>query len=1008
MLPVRLEIQAFGPYVNKQIIDFKQFREKRLFLIEGETGSGKTMLLDAMTYAMYGKSSGGQREDLESMRSRFASDDIDTIVEFTFQVKEKLYCFKRRVQVYTKRTKDKEKGIKIKSDAGEFINEVYQPFFENPTLRKIEEKAEEIIGLSYTQFVQVMVLPQGKFEQFLTSKSEDKQEILNTLFQMERWDKVNEKLTECLQEKRNEIEKLKQLCQGALKILEEETIDDAKEHLIEYRNEIKELTNVSESMHIELEQLQQSLVEQIEYDRRKKEITQLKNEYTRQMQEYENMKKIKQKVCRWKELQSIYSIFVKLNDSDNRVKQRNKVYEDAVQQFEQVNVKYTTLDNKKEEVGQIENNIKIYEKELDVIKEQLSLYNQYQDVCKKTIENREDLKKQKRIVDELEQQKIILSEKQKEYSISKKEYEDFLDEYESYKETYKVYEIAKQRYENKKIILNEIQDQQLVWQLKKNEYIEKEQKLESLKKEHEELYQCFLESSALQLAQELKEGEPCPVCGATHHPQLAVLAKASVDLLQLRKLKQRLDQFKKEVESSQKQLDKEKSILELKKHQKDDMEQQIVELIHCEFCEDKFYKIKKIYKDVLDTEEKITNVSKKIDKINKDKEINQIEFEQQNNVLYELKQKWMLSKAEEEHMLEKLPNIEEQHIQQLYINRKNEIKKLEKICIQRKNEIDQISMQYTQVKTKVQTMREELEKASKENELIQNEYSIKENELHTSKEELERFPSYEELSKKEQEEQQYFIHIDYLQNEIQEKNKQIKDINTTNIDELKKQYDEKRNVAKRIETKIIYIQNKVDLYDKTVKRIEQNIQKLNIEEPKFLQIQHFVKAMRGDNGIGIERYVLGILLDHITMQANKLLTYIHEGRYQIYRNDDTTGRTRKYGLELSIFDSYSMEARNVVSLSGGEKFLVSLAMSLALSMVVQARNGGVHFDCLFIDEGFGSLDEHSIADALAVLQTMTHGKGMIGIISHVEVLKENIEQGIKIVKSREGSNLYLR
>lgn len=1008
MLPVRLEIQAFGPYVNKQIIDFKQFEEKRLFLIEGETGSGKTMLLDAMTYAMYGKSSGGQREDLESMRSRFASEDIDTIVEFTFRVKEKLYCFKRRVQVYTKRTKDKGKGIKIKSDAGEFINEVYQPFFENPTLRKIEEKAEEIIGLSYTQFVQVMVLPQGKFEQFLTSKSEDKQEILNTLFQMERWDKVNEKLTKGLQEKRNEIEKLKQVCQGDLKILEEETIDDAKEHLIEYRNEIKELTNISESMHIELEQLQQSLVEQIEYDRRKKEIIQLKNEYTRQMQKYENMKKIKQKVCRWKELQSIYSVFVKLNDSNNRVKQRNKVYEDAVQQFEQVNVKYTTLSNKKEEVEQIENNIKIYERELEVIKEQLSLYNQYQDVCKKTTESKEKLEIQKRIVDELEQHKIILSEKQKEYSISKKEYEDFLDEYESYKETYKVYEIAKQRYENKKVILNEIQDQELICQLRKNEYLEKEQKLESLKKEHEELYQCFLESSALQLAQELKEGEPCPVCGATHHPQLAVLEKASVDLLQLRKLKQRLDQFKKEVESSQKQLDKEKSILELKKHQKDDIERQIVEFIHCEFCEDKFNKIKKIYNDVLDTEEKITNVSKKIDKINNDKEINQIDFEQQNNVLYELKQKWMLSKAEEEHMLEKLPNIEERDSQQLYINKKNEIQKLEKMCMQRKNEVDQISMQYTQVKTKVQTMREELEKASKENELIQNEYSIKENELHTSKEELERFPSYEELSKKEQEEQQYFIHIEYLQNEIQEKNKQIKNNDTINVDELKKQYDEKRNIVKRIETKIIYIQNKIDLYDKTIKRINKNIHNLNIEEPKFLQMQHFVKAMRGDNGIGIERYVLGILLDHITMQANKLLTYIHEGRYQIYRNDDTTGRTRKYGLELSIFDSYSMEARNVVSLSGGEKFLVSLAMSLALSMVVQARNGGIRFDCLFIDEGFGSLDEHSIADALAVLQTMTHGKGMIGIISHVEVLKENIEQGIKVVKSREGSNLYLR
>ena len=140
----------------------------------------------------------------------------------------------------------------------------------------------------------------------------------------------------------------------------------------------------------------------------------------------------------------------------------------------------------------------------------------------------------------------------------------------------------------------------------------------------------------------------------------------------------------------------------------------------------------------------------------------------------------------------------------------------------------------------------------------------------------------------------------------------------------------------------------------------------------------------------------------------KRQAHIHEGRYQIFRNDDTTGRSRKYGLELSIFDTYSMEPRNVVSLSGGEKFLVSLAMSLALSMVVQARNGGIRFDCMFIDEGFGTLDEHSIADALAILQTMTQGKGMIGIISHVEILKENIQAGIAVVKTREGSYIQIR
>lgn len=179
-------MQAFGPYVDKQEIDFDNF--SHLFLIRGETGSGKTMILDAMTYALYGKSSGGQREELESMRSRFVKDDTPTIIDFTFALHGKHYRFMRKVEVKEKRNKDKT--IKVSVDAGEMLDDQFYPFFENPKLRNIEEKAIELIGLTHEQFIQVMVLPQGKFEKLLTSKSEEKQEILRTLFQMDKWENI--------------------------------------------------------------------------------------------------------------------------------------------------------------------------------------------------------------------------------------------------------------------------------------------------------------------------------------------------------------------------------------------------------------------------------------------------------------------------------------------------------------------------------------------------------------------------------------------------------------------------------------------------------------------------------------------------------------------------------------------------------------------------------------------------------------------------------------------------
>ena len=147
------------------------------------------------------------------------------------------------------------------------------------------------------------------------------------------------------------------------------------------------------------------------------------------------------------------------------------------------------------------------------------------------------------------------------------------------------------------------------------------------------------------------------------------------------------------------------------------------------------------------------------------------------------------------------------------------------------------------------------------------------------------------------------------------------------------------------------------------------------------------------------------MLSAITQEANRLLQKVHDGRYQLCRSIESSGRTRKAGLDLEVFDAYSGEKRNVKSLSGGEKFLVALALSLGLSAVVQAQSGGIHIDALFIDEGFGSLDPASIENALDVLASVRGGSKLIGIISHVQMLQENIETTIEVCKNRTGSTL---
>lgn len=165
----------------------------------------------------------------------------------------------------------------------------------------------------------------------------------------------------------------------------------------------------------------------------------------------------------------------------------------------------------------------------------------------------------------------------------------------------------------------------------------------------------------------------------------------------------------------------------------------------------------------------------------------------------------------------------------------------------------------------------------------------------------------------------------------------------------------------------------------------------------------FAKRLRGDTGSSLQRYVLGVMLTAITREANRLLSNVYGGRYQLRRSDDRTGRALKKGLELEVYDSRHNAYRSVTTLSGGEKFLVALSLAIGLSTVVQAQGHGMQLEAMFVDEGFGSLDRESVTDALEVLQGIQRSAGIVGIISHVDQLAETIPTKIRITKGKDGS-----
>ena len=222
MKPISVRFKCFGPYMEEQTVDFEKLSNNGIFLICGETGSGKTTILDAICYALFGKSSGGLRQGIEVMRCKSAKKADKTIVEYIFECNGNRYRFHRELRYGTKNL--------IEEDGCEILqNDEFVPIFQNPKATVVNKKAEEILGLTYDQFCQVVMLPQGKFERLLVSNSEEKEKILTSLFHADKWNYIVFGVKEKVDEKTKRLEKELADIQGQLRVYACTSVDELKE-----------------------------------------------------------------------------------------------------------------------------------------------------------------------------------------------------------------------------------------------------------------------------------------------------------------------------------------------------------------------------------------------------------------------------------------------------------------------------------------------------------------------------------------------------------------------------------------------------------------------------------------------------------------------------------------------------------------------------------------------------------------------------------------------------------
>ena len=884
MKPLYLELQAFGPYVEKQTVDFEKLSEKGIFLIKGKTGSGKTTIFDAMTFALYGGGSGEDeksktgRNDLEEWRCTQADDSTDTYVSFTFSVHGRKYRFTRKLV-------KKRVNLSAEYEAGEIDEEGNViPFFENPKKDSLTKKAEELVGLTKEQFRQVVLLPQGQFERFLTAPSSDKEAILQKIFDSGKWKKYAEIFYKEAQAKKDALTALKAEIQNSLSEENVESLEDLEKLIFLQAKELEEIKAEHEAFNVEEKQKQ----------------------LTADIALFEQ----------FKPLHELLKAKEKLDGISGEIAQKKLAYEKA-EKAESLRKPVEEYEKAKAE------NIR-REKELTVLKKNLP-------AAEKKAEDAETKYKQHEADSPVEK----LNKKLGEYDAKKADYE-------SIDELRKQFDKAVKNFTNAE---KEFTKASAEYDKSKQKAAELFERLSDCEAEAKGFRERYFSGIYGEIAETLSDGEKCPVCGSVHHPEPALKTPESVSKEDVEEKEQQAENARREWKDADGKREKCESIksekekaLEAAKGEKaaaekllENAKEKLIDGIadyNALISEEK--KIRKAISDFLAESEALKEKAQSAEK-----ELNDL--------------KSQISSAEKE------------------------AESANKTLVSAKKALDSSLKEagYPDAETVKSLLVSSDERSRMHTEIVEYDKSCRDNKAEIENKE-------EELKDKEEPDSGKF---ELRQKEIADENRLFVSQST------------------KLNSSIEHLNKKLKLLSEKNEQYRNNI--IQAEEDLA-----FAKKLRGDTGIGIQRYVLAIMFNQVIAEANRMLEKVHSGRYRLFRTDDKESGNKR-GLELKVHDNRSPEknGRSVSMLSGGEKFLVSLALSIGMSTI--AQKSGVQIEALFIDEGFGTLDDSSIQDAMKVLDSVRKSSGMIGIISHVPILEANIPTHLEIIKKDSGSSISI-
>ncbi|MDQ7130055.1 exonuclease subunit SbcC [Mammaliicoccus sciuri] len=996
MRPLLLKMQYFGPFINEEV-DFTHLSKSQLFLICGKTGSGKTMIFDAMVYALFGKTSTESREEVD-LRSHFADPKLPTKVEFEFEIKNEQYSVVRTVKYIKEGNKNPTNAT---VEVYKKINDKWS--LETKSINTSNDYLKALLHMNVKQFRQILILPQGEFKQFLVSNSTDKRSILRTLFDSNRFESLQEQL---------ELEMKKEIA----------LIESHYQKITQYLNDMHDFDDEALQEHKQVEGYRYEVIQDAltSYEavgqEKLKELTNLKAKQQQQVSEIENVfeqeKALKGNFetlqVKEAELNQLKSEEKEINDLKKQVKYLKSV-QSLTYQYHQLKDKETNHTNELKNDEVLQKQISDNAQQLESIVQQINnLHKEHKQIeeyrafvqntkhikvnIDKYIEAEQNLvkhkEKQKALNNAIEEDKKEteqLNSKLGHITYDEKDEQNQLKEQETMKLTLQGLETTQKLYADKQALEEKIQayNRQLVEY--ENEKTSLEQRIDA-----EKAFDILnVEDEILKIQKHVHKGEDCPICGSIIETingdvDFESLKQEKAKQLeveqQLQEVNQHITTYKERINLTNEQLNKLSNVYDVQKDiaSLNESVEQIVSKLKT-YQENRQH-IQRLEKEINAVDKQITEHTLQLNDLNH--KISTYE----NDLAYFNKE---TGYTEVSSFVERVNTLE-----QTLSKFDQSMKKLNEQQEQYQNDKQTLQMQHATVKERLSMIEEQIKSTKDYLSTEMNKHDIS---LYAQLDEL--LLQVEDIDRLEESVQQYdkkYIEVEAV---VKELSKKVRDQEMPDITNTEEQLVSAKDSLNNLTKQLNQLQLKVEQNDQKSKAILNVIDKINQDLKEQEEMIDLSRIMNGKNSqkLSLENYVLIYYLNHILDNANRHFLKMTNNRYQLVRRKEKSQGLS--GLEIEVFDRFSNRTRHITSLSGGETFQASLSLAIGLSNVVQQEAGAIHLESMFIDEGFGTLDAETLETALDTLVNIQMSGRLVGIISHVSELKTRIPTILNVNKN---------